>query len=90
MDQAAAPAVGPDVGGQPDFHLLDPLQAFDGLPGFALDLVAQRAGRRGQFDGEADPAAVHGQVLDHVQTDQIAMELGLLHLTQGVQHRLWS
>ena len=43
-----------------------------------LDLVLERAGRRRQLDGHRQRRAVDDDVLDHVERDQVAPELGLL------------
>ena len=55
------------------------------LPGLLLDLTAQRAGRRGQHDREGDLAALDFQIPNHVQSHQVLMQFGLLHLAQGRQ-----
>ena len=46
--------------------------------GRSLDLVLERAGRRRQLDGHRQGGAVDDDVLDHVEGDQVAPELGLL------------
>ena len=55
----------------------------DGRLGVRLDLVLEGTGRRGQLDGEGDLAAVDDDILDHVEGDDVAAELGLLH---GAKH----
>ena len=43
-----------------------------------LDLVLERTGRRRQLDGHRQGRAVDDDVLDHVEGDEVAPELGLL------------
>ena len=53
----------------------------------AVDLVLERAGRRRQLDRQADPRPVDLDVLDHVERDDVAPELGLLDGAQRVEDR---
>ncbi|MEI2697408.1 MAG: hypothetical protein V9E94_03305 [Microthrixaceae bacterium] len=54
----------------------------------ALHLAAQRAGGRGQHDGEAHLAAVDVDVLDHPQGDQIVVQFRFLYRAQRRQYVL--
>ena len=47
-------------------------------PRVALDLVLERAGRGRELDLERDGGTVDGDVLDHVERDEVPPELGLL------------
>ena len=60
-----------------------PMAPSDG-PGVALDLVLERAGRGRQLDREGDGRAVDDDVLDHLEGDDVAPELGLLDGAQRV------
>ena len=87
----------PDHRAPGDLDLLDPDLAQRRVH-VALDLVLERAGRRRQLDREGDIGAVDRDVLDHVQRDDVAPELGLLDVAEGVEdgafgeggHRLWQ
>src|SRR3989304_1146754 len=85
---AARFAGGGDVGSELDLHGSPPRQRFHRLAGLPLDLVAQRTGRGGQLESKTDICAFDPQFLDHPQRDQVAPQLGLLHLTQRTQHQL--
>lgn len=65
-------------------------------PNVSLDPAGERAGRGGQDDLERHCAALAADVLDHVQADDVAMELGLHHRAErlldgggrrGLSHR---
>ena len=60
--------------------------AGQGRPGIALDLVLERAGGGRQLDGHAQRGPVDDQVLDHVEADQVASELGFLDRAKHVDH----
>ena len=50
-----------------------------------LDLVLERAGRRGELDRERHVGAVDDDVPDHVPGDEVAAELGLLDGSEGIE-----
>ncbi|MEZ4610917.1 MAG: hypothetical protein R2838_11860 [Caldilineaceae bacterium] len=52
-------------------------------------LAAQRAGGRGQHDGEADRAAVDGQIPNHVERDEIVVEFRLLDRAGACMTASW-
>ena len=67
-----------------DLDRLSPDRLQSGLhPG--LDLILERACRSRQLDRERHPGSVDYQVLDHVSSDQVAPELGLLNSGQSFQ-----
>ena len=47
-----------------------------------FDRFAQRTSRRRELDGETDSAITHGQILDHSETDDIAMQFGILNFAE--------
>ncbi len=61
----------------------------DGLARFAFDLAAQRAGRRGQHNRKTHLVPDDLQIADHVQGDQIFVQLRFLDLAQGSQDCLF-
>ena len=54
----------------------------------ALDLGLERAGGGGQVDRQANRVLADLNVPDHAQVHQVAMEVGILHPLQGIDHVL--
>jgi hypothetical protein len=85
--QAAGDAgIAAHVGVELDRHLLHAGDLHHRGLRLALHLAAQRAGRRRQHDGEPHLPAVDMHVLDHLQADQVVVQLRLLDGTQGCQN----
>jgi hypothetical protein len=74
----AADRVHADVGDARDLH--------HRAPAVILDLGLERARRRGQHQRERHGAALHGDVLDHPQGDEVAVEVGVVHGAQCGEH----
>ena len=74
------------VGGHAHIHGGDPGQTSDQVACHRAEPVAHRTGRRGQLKRECDsPLIADGEVLDHAQADDVAMEVRVLDRTQGRQ-----
>ena len=61
------------------------MPAGEGLADLLLDLGLQGAGGRREVDGQEDRAVDDAHVLDHVQVDEVAADLGVLDPLQGVE-----
>jgi hypothetical protein len=84
--QAAGDAgVAAHVGVELDRHLLHAGDLHHRRLRLALHLPAQRASRRGQHDGEGHLPAFDVHILDHLEADQVVVQLRLLHGAQGCQ-----
>ncbi len=60
------------------------------LLGFTLDLRFERASGRSQHNGKADPPAFDLDIMDHIQGDQIPVQLWLLNSAQCSQHTFFG
>jgi hypothetical protein len=69
-----------------DRDVLDPRQRPHRGLAVGLDLGLERAGGRGQDEGEGDGAVGGGDVLDHPQRDQVAVQVGVLNRAQGSEN----
>ena len=78
--------VADDVGVELDRHVYHARNGQHRFPALALDPAPQRAGGRGQHHGELYRAIADFQIANHVQRDEVAMELGFLHPREGIQN----
>jgi hypothetical protein len=69
------------------FHanLTNPGQRGDGLTGHVFQLIADRAGRRGQAKGELRDTIFDLHVLDHAERDEVAAEFGVHDIAESAQ-----
>jgi hypothetical protein len=72
------------------FHLgLDVFDARDGhhgFFGFKLELIAHRAGGRRQHKTKADDAAADCDVADHIERDDVFVQIRVFDRAQRIQH----
>ena len=62
------------------------------VPRLIAHLILHRARRRRQLDGERHAAAVDPQVLDELERDDVAVEIGVPNGRQGLEDGvpLWA
>src|SRR5262249_42671198 len=68
-----------------DLDAFDAGHGHDSLLGLELELIAHRAGWRGQHETEADDAAADFHVADHVERDYVFVQVGVFDRPQRVE-----
>ena len=76
-------AVAAHIGVEAHGHVLHAGHQLHGGDALFLDLPAQRAGGRGEHDGEAHVAVVDGDVAHHVERDQVLVQFRFLDGGEG-------
>src|SRR5262245_40765449 len=68
-----------------DFDAFDAGHRHDGLLGLEFELITDRTGGRGQNKAKADYAATDLHVADHVESDDVFAQVGVLDRAQRVE-----